>query len=93
MGKLGKAAEEAAKAAKVREGAKILKGTIADAIPKNLPQQLALGAAKEGQGTIIMRNLGDAPRLVANYGDGEWVKMQYVLRGTDGNVTVHYVAT
>jgi hypothetical protein len=90
MGKVGKAAEEAAKAAKAGEGAKVLKGPIADAIPKNLPQQLALDAAKEGQGTVIMRNLGDAPRLVANYGDGEWVKMQYVLRGTDSNVTIHY---
>jgi hypothetical protein len=37
-----------------------------------------------------MANLGDTPRLVANYGDGEWVKMQYVLRGTQSNVTVHY---
>lgn len=68
----------------------VLKGPIADAVPKNLPEQLALNAAKDGQGTIIMRNLGDAPRLVANYGEGDWVKMQYVLRGTDSNVTVHY---
>ena len=72
------------------DAANVLKGPIADAIPRNLPEQLALGAAREGQGTIIMRNLGDAPRLVANYGEGEWVKMQYVLRGTDSNVTVHY---
>ncbi|MBO9521877.1 MAG: hypothetical protein J7518_10095 [Nocardioidaceae bacterium] len=35
----------------------VLKGPIADAVPKNLAQQLALGAAKDGQGTIIMRNL------------------------------------
>jgi RHS repeat-associated protein len=77
-------------AAKAGEGAQVLKGPIADAIPRNLPEQLALGAAKDGQGTIIMRDLGDAPRLVANYGDGVWVKMQYVLRGTNGNVTVHY---
>lgn len=37
-----------------------------------------------------MRNLVDTPRLVANHGEGEWVKMQYVPRGTDSNVTVHY---
>ena len=37
-----------------------------------------------------MRNLGDEPRLAVNYGEGDWVKMQYVLRGTNGNVTVHY---
>jgi hypothetical protein len=65
-------------------------GPIADAVPRNLPEQLALNSAKDGQGTIIMRNLGVAPWLVANYGEGDWVKMQYVLRGTDSNVTVHY---
>lgn len=70
--------------------AQVLKGPIADAIPRNLPQQMALGAARDGQGAVIMRNLGDANRLIANYGPGEWVKLQYVLRGTDSNVTVHY---
>ncbi len=68
----------------------VLKGPIADAVAKNLPQQLALGAARQGQGTVIIRNLADAPRLAANYGPGEWVKMQYVLRGNESNVTVHY---
>lgn len=68
----------------------VLKGPIADAVPKTLPQQLALGAAKEGRGTRIMANLADDPRLVANYGPGEWVKMQYVMRGNDTSVTVHY---
>jgi hypothetical protein len=69
----------------------VLKGPIADAVPRNLPQQLALGAAKDAhQGNIIMRNLDDTDRLIANYGPGEWVKMQYVLRGTDSNVVVHY---
>jgi hypothetical protein len=33
------------------------------------------------KGEIIMRNLGDAPRHENLYGAGEWVKMQYVLRG------------
>lgn len=74
----------------VADGARVLKGPIADAVPRNLPEQLALGAARDGQGRVIMRNLADAPRLVANYGEGDWGKMQYVLRGTDSNVTVHY---
>lgn len=39
---------------------------------------------------MIMRNLADAPRLNAIYGEGTWVKMQYVLRGTDSNTVVHY---
>jgi hypothetical protein len=34
--------------------------------------------------------LEDAPRLIADYGDGTWVKMRYVLRGNNSNVTVHY---
>lgn len=68
----------------------VLKGPAADAVPQSLPQQLALGAAREGHGTRIMGNLADEPRLVAHYGNGDWVKMQYVLRGNDTNVTVHY---
>ncbi|GAB78171.1 RHS repeat-associated core domain-containing protein [Austwickia chelonae] len=86
--KLGNTAAKSGEA--MADGAKVLKGPIADAVPRNLPEQLALGAARDGQGTVIMRNLVDTPRLVANYGEGEWVKMQYVLRGTDSNVTVHY---
>jgi hypothetical protein len=39
---------------------------------------------------VIIENLGDAPRLDACYGAGEWVKMQYVLRGATRNVTVHW---
>jgi len=70
--------------------AKVLKGPIADAVPKNLPEQIALDTAKQGYGRQIMGPMGDAPRLVANYGEGEWVKMQYVLRGNTSNVTVHY---
>lgn len=54
------------------------------------PVEPGVGAAKEGQGTIITRNLGDAPRLAANSGEGEWGKMQYVLRGSVSNVTEHY---
>lgn len=68
----------------------VLNGPIADAVPRTIAEQLALNAARDGQGTMIMRDLADTPRLVANYGPGEWVKMQYVLRGTDSNVVVHY---
>ncbi|MEZ0579130.1 RHS repeat-associated core domain-containing protein [Nocardioides sp. MH1] len=81
---------EATAAETVPEAAQVLKGPIADAIPKNLPQQMALDAAKQGAGREIMDNLADTPRLVANYGEGTWVKIQYVLRGNYSNVTVHY---
>jgi hypothetical protein len=67
-----------------------LKGAIPDAVPSNLTQQLALTEARASGGTQIMANLVDNPRLVAVYGDGEWVKMQSVLRGTDVNTTVHW---
>lgn len=67
-----------------------LKGPIPDAVPETLPQQMALDAAKQGAGTQIMENLGDEPRLIANYGPGRWVKMQYVLRSNYSNVRVHY---
>jgi hypothetical protein len=32
--------------------------------------------------------LGDVPRLVANYGPGRWVKMQWVHQALDGTKTV-----
>lgn len=41
-------------------------------------------------GTQIMANLADESRLVANYGSGEWVKMQWVHRGPDGNTVIHW---
>jgi RHS repeat-associated protein len=43
---------------------------IPDVPPNNLCEQLALADAKAGAGVIIMRNLGDEPRLVAHYGVG-----------------------
>lgn len=67
-----------------------LKGAIPDAVPANLTEQLALTEARASGGTQIMANLADEPRLVAVYGQGEWVKMQSVLRGTDANTTVHW---
>ena len=64
---------------------------IADQQPANLTQRIALNTARSGEdATVIMRDLADEPRLVANYGEGEWVKMQYVLRGRDSNVVVHW---
>jgi RHS repeat-associated protein len=77
-------------AAAAKTTPQVLKGPIADAVPKNLPQQMALDTARAGRGRQIMGPMGDAPRLVANYGEGEWVKMEYVLRGNYSNVTVHY---
>jgi hypothetical protein len=68
----------------------VLKGAIPDAVPSNLTQQLALTEARASGGAQIMANLADNPRLVAVYGEGEWVKMQSVLRGTDANTTVHW---
>ena len=67
------------------------KGKKPDVEPRTLEQKLALDEARSGNGEIIMRNLGDAPRLASNYGPGEWVKMQWVHRGLDGrNLVVHW---
>ena len=43
-------------------------------MPANLTQQLALAEARASGGAQIMANLADRPRLVAVYGEGEWVK-------------------
>jgi RHS repeat-associated protein len=66
------------------------KGRIADEIPNNLPEQMALDSARAGHGRVIIRDLADERRLVANYGAGSWVKMENVARGLDQNVTVHW---
>jgi hypothetical protein len=68
----------------------VLKGAVPDAVPVNLPQQMALNAARAGTGERIMGQLADAPRLATIYGAGEWAKMQLVVRGTQGNITVHW---
>ncbi|MCC7508393.1 MAG: hypothetical protein IT464_03345 [Planctomycetes bacterium] len=69
----------------------VQKGPIPDQAPSNLAEQLALKEAKANGGTKIMKDLADAPRLKANYGDGEWVKMEHVHRGSDGkNTVVHW---
>lgn len=72
------------------EAGGVLKGAIPDELPANLTEQLALTEARASGGTQIMANLADEPRLAAVYGEGEWVKMQSVLRGTDANTTVHW---
>lgn len=57
----------------------VRKGPISDEEPATLREQLALAEAKSGQGHVAMSGdrLNDLPRLVANYGEGEWVKMEY----------------
>ncbi len=70
--------------------AKIQGGAIPDAVPTNLTEQLALQEARASGGKQIMEDLADEPRLAAVYGEGEWVKMQSVLRGTDANTTIHW---
>jgi RHS repeat-associated protein len=68
-----------------------LKGPIPNVVATNLEEQLALRGARHG-GEPIIYELGDAPRLVAHYGRGRWVKMQYVHRvaGTSRKIVVHY---
>jgi hypothetical protein len=44
-------------------------------------------AARANGGTVIIRNLGDAPRLIALYGKGEWVKKEFV---DAAGYTVHW---
>jgi RHS repeat-associated protein len=68
----------------VPDPAPVLKGPISNVEPTNLSEQLALEEAMANPGDPIMRNLADAPRLEANYGDGEWVKMQWVHRSPSG---------
>ena len=62
-----------------------------DEDPDDLCEQLAFAEAKAGAGRVIMRNLGDEPRLIAHYGPGPWVKKQYTKYCPGGKkVTIHY---
>jgi hypothetical protein len=71
--------------------APVRKGPIPDEEPANLTEQLAMDAARSGEGDVIMRSLSDTPRLEANYGPGEWVKMQHTHRVPDGRqVNIHW---
>ncbi len=77
----------------VAGGSQVANGPIANQVPASLYQQIAMRAAQSGQvGEVIIEKLGDAPRLIANYGPGPWVKMQYALRTSDGRVAavVHW---
>ena len=65
-----------------------LKGRIPNFVARTLAEQLALEEAIANRQDIIMRNLADTPRLIANYGPGEWVKMQWVHRAIDGTIIV-----
>ncbi|GEM_PF-2342794 len=71
-------------AVEVPDPAPVLKGPIPNVEPTNLSEQLALEEALANPGDQIMSNLADAPRLEANYGDGQWVKMQWVHRIPSG---------
>ena len=69
------------------------RGPIPNVAPRDYYEQLAMqGAKTQGAGNVIMRNLGDTPRLEANYGSGDWVKMQYTLDDASGKAirTVHW---
>ena len=73
-------------------------GAIPDDIPTNLQEQLLLHDAKAGNGRAIQGGidepLGDAPRLVANYGGlaEDWYKMTsnqaFMINGA--SVQVHW---
>jgi hypothetical protein len=63
----------------------VLKGPIPNVVPQTLAQQLALEEAMANGQDVIMEKSADAPRLIANYGKGEWVKMEWVHRAIDGS--------
>lgn len=67
-----------------------LERPIPDQKPANLQEQLTLEEARSGVGKEIIpyNKLGDVPRLEANYGPGEWVKMTNVPKNLNGDVTV-----
>jgi RHS repeat-associated protein len=70
---------------------RICKPAIPDTSPGNLCEQLALAEAKAGAGIPIMEGLGDAPRLIALYGPGPWIKKEHKHRCPDGRlVVIHY---
>ncbi|HEY6370708.1 MAG TPA: RHS repeat-associated core domain-containing protein, partial [Candidatus Sulfotelmatobacter sp.] len=84
----------------VPDPAPVLTGPIPSVEPASLGEQLALEEAAANADIIIDNaNLGDAPRLEANYGQGEWVKMSWThkpaglptgVAGRSGNVEVHF---
>lgn len=70
---------------------KIRKGPKPDETPRTLAEQLTMQEARAGAGEVAMRNLADEPRLVDNYGPGEWVKMQHTHQTPDGRkINIHW---
>ena len=62
-----------------------------DVLPGDLCAQLALAEAKAGAGVPIMGAMADAPRLVAIYGPGPWIKKQHTHICPDGRkLVIHY---
>jgi hypothetical protein len=62
-------------------------------VPNTLAEQIALNEARAGAGREIIGSsaLGDMPRLVDNYGPGEWVKMELVHHNPDGSqINIHW---
>lgn len=78
--------------------AAVKKGPIPDQKPTNVEELLSMDEARAGQGEIITdkktglpKEMGDEPRLVANYGPGEWVKMHHFHNNPDGSqIVVHW---
>ncbi|MGW3913485.1 RHS repeat-associated core domain-containing protein [Streptomyces sp. NPDC005070] len=96
-GAAGSAEGEAAgsaegQAAESGAGGAVRKGAIPDQVPRDYYDEIALRDAKHGAGEVIIRDLGDAPRLEANYGPGEWVKMESTLNDAKGKTirNVHW---
>ncbi|WP_390899137.1 RHS repeat-associated core domain-containing protein [Streptomyces mirabilis] len=93
LGYLGGAAGSAeGEAAESPASGAVRKGAIPDQVPHDYYDEITLRAAKHGAGEVIIRDLGDAPRLEANYGPGEWVKMESTLDDAKGKAirNVHW---
>lgn len=69
----------------------VCKPAIEDAKPNDFCEQMALAEAKAGAGVPIMDGMADAPRLVAHYGPGPWIKMQHTHMCSGGRkLVIHY---
>lgn len=72
-------------------GPMVRKGPIPDQQPANIYESITMDEARAGAGEIVMRDLGDTPRLVDNYGEGEWVKMHHSHTTPDGKgIAIHW---
>ena len=89
-GVVNAAASSAGSSTESQDG-KICKPGKSDESPGDLCAQLALAEAKAGAGVPIMGAMGDAPRLVAIYGPGPWIKKQHTHICPDGRkLVIHY---